>query len=29
MSDTITGFFRNAAVPHEPTHGPIVTGVMA
>src|SRR5437899_963520 len=29
MSETMTRFFRNAAVPHEPTHGPIVSGAMA
>src|ERR1700726_280100 len=29
MSEAITCFFRNAAVPHEPTHGPIFTGSMA
>jgi hypothetical protein len=26
--DVITDCFRNAAVPHDPTHGPIVSGVM-
>src|SRR6266849_3074109 len=29
MSEFITGSFRNAAVPHEPMHGPILSGLMA
>src|ERR1700730_6527547 len=29
MSELITGSFRNAAVPHEPMHGPILSGLIA
>ena len=29
MSEFITGFFRNAAVPHEPMHAPIGNGLIA